>query len=129
MVVMMGVHDEASKAKIIRTVAKCHGITSITMDSQDGKLTVIGDFNLTKLLTKLERKWSYSDIATFGTYDPKKEAEVAAAAEKKKKEEMERQRLEGYRGNQTLSPHYPPPHYTTSVFDHDYHQGQGCVIT
>lgn len=97
------------------------------MDSQDGKLTVIGDFNLRKILTKLERKWSCSKLATFGTYDPKKEAEVAAAAEKKKKEEMERQRLEAYGGNQNVSyttPHYPPPHYSC---DHDYHQG--CVIT
>lgn len=107
------------------------------MDSQDGKLTVIGDFNLRKILTKLERKWSCSKLATFGTYDPKKEAEVAAAAEKKKKEEMERerererQRLEAYGGNQNLSyptPHYPPPHYTTTaVCDHDYHQS--CIIS
>ncbi|KAF8049203.1 hypothetical protein N665_0092s0002 [Sinapis alba] len=126
MVVMMAVHDERSKRRIIRAVANFHGVTSITMDSKDGKLTVIGDFHSSKILTKLEKRWINAEMVTFGPYDPKKEAETAAAAaEKKRMEEKERERLEGSRGNHSF---YGPTHHQISVCNHDpYHQG--CIIS
>ncbi|CAH2048257.1 unnamed protein product [Thlaspi arvense] len=138
MVVMMHVNDERSKEKIIRTVAKYPGITTITMDSNDGKLTVIGELDVTRILGKLERRWGTAELATFGPYDPKKEAETAAAAEKKRKEEAERQRSQAHRENQFLNPppiqayhgnQYlnPPLHHYSVVCDHD--NNHGCVIS
>ncbi|ESQ28976.1 hypothetical protein EUTSA_v10023803mg [Eutrema salsugineum] len=97
------------------------------MDSKDGKLTVIGEFDIRKILTKLESRWRNAKMATFGPYDPKKEAETAAAAEKKKKEESERKEVEAYRGNQSLCG--PPPMYHhVSVYDHD-NNSHGCIIS
>ncbi|CAH8380650.1 unnamed protein product [Eruca vesicaria subsp. sativa] len=128
MVVMMDVYDERSKAKIIRTVADFHGVSSITMDSKDGKLTVTGDFDSRKILTKLERRWINAEMATFGPYDPKKEAEKAAAAalEKKRMEERERERLEAAsRGNQSC--YYGPTHHQICVSVRD--QDPGCIIS
>ncbi|KAL0694032.1 hypothetical protein Bca4012_061212 [Brassica carinata] len=123
MVVMMGVQDERSKRRIIRAVANFHGVTSIAMDSKDGKLTIIGDFESSKILTKLERKWINAEMATFGPYDPKKEAE--SAAEKKRLEERERERLEGSRGNHSF---YGSTPHQICLCNHDpYHHG--CIIS
>ncbi|CAN7090566.1 unnamed protein product, partial [Brassica rapa subsp. narinosa] len=129
MVVMMGVHDERSKRRIIGAVANFHGVTTITMDSKDGKLTIIGDFDSRKILTKLEKGWINAEMATFGPYDPKKEAEsAAAAAEKKRMEERERERLEGSRGNHNFyGPTPTPTHHQICVCTHDPYQG--CVIS
>ncbi|KAJ4877165.1 Heavy metal transport/detoxification superfamily protein [Raphanus sativus] len=127
MVVMMGVHDERSKRRIIAAVANFHGVTSITMDSKDGKLTVIGDFDSSKLLTKLEKEWTNAEMATFGPYDPKKEAETAAAAaEKKRMEEKERERLEVSRGNHSFNGP-TPTHHQICLCNHDPYNG--CIIS
>ncbi|CAF1720670.1 hypothetical protein Bca4012_042125 [Brassica carinata] len=130
MVVMMGVHDERSKRRIISAVANFHGVTTITMDSKDGKLTIIGDFDSRRILTKLEKGWINAEMATFGPYDPKKEAEsAAAAAEKKRMEERERERLEGSSGNHNF--YGPTPttatHHQICVCTHDPYQG--CIIS
>ncbi|CAN6828683.1 heavy metal-associated isoprenylated plant protein 15 [Brassica napus] len=124
MVVMMDVYNERSKGKIIRTVANFHGVTTITMDSKDGKLTVIGDFDSSKILTKLKRRWINADMATFGPYDPKKEA---AAVEKKRIKERERERLlEASRGNYCLCG--PTTQHQICVCNQEpYHQG--CIIS
>ncbi|KAL1212369.1 Heavy metal-associated isoprenylated plant protein 15 [Cardamine amara subsp. amara] len=127
MVVMIDVHDDRSKDRVLRTVASCSGLTTITMDSKDGKLTVIGDFDEMKILSKLKRRWNSAKMATFGSYDAKKEAETAAAAEKKKKEESERQGLEALNRPHREIPIYYPPHHRTVVCDHGYYNG--CVIS
>lgn len=103
------------------------GVTSITMDSKDGKLTVIGDFDSSKLLTKLEKEWTNAEMATFGPYDPKKEAETAAAAaEKKRMEEKERERLEVSRGNHSFNGP-TPTHHQICLCNHDPYNG--CIIS
>lgn len=106
------------------------GLTTITMDSREGKLTLIGDFDEMKVLRKLKRRWNSAEMATFGTYDAKKEAETAAAAaEKKKKEESERQALEAlHRSHREIPIYHPPMHHYTVVCDHDYYH-HGCVIS
>ena len=100
------------------------GVTTITMDSKDGKLTVIGDFDSSKILTKLKRRWINADMATFGPYDPKKEA---AAVEKKRIKERERERLlEASRGNYCLCG--PTTQHQICVCNQEpYHQG--CIIS
>ncbi|KAG7658349.1 Heavy metal-associated domain HMA [Arabidopsis suecica] len=127
MVVMINVFDERSKEKVIQTVASCSGITTITMDSKEGKLTVIGEFDEMQILKKLKKRWESAKMATFGPFDPKKEAETAAAAEKKKKEESEREREEALNRSQSYReiPVCPMHHHTTIVCDHDH----GCIIS
>ncbi|CAA0313315.1 unnamed protein product [Arabidopsis thaliana] len=135
MVVMINVCDERSKEKVIQTVASCSGITTITMDSKEGKLTVIGEFDEMQILKKLKKRWESAKMATFGPFDPKKEAETAAAAEKKKKEEnerdrerqREREREEALYRSQSHhdTPVCPMHHHTTIVCDHDH----GCIIS
>ncbi|KAG7587719.1 hypothetical protein ISN44_As07g000980 [Arabidopsis suecica] len=124
MVVMMNVYDEIAKERVIRTVASCSGITTITMDSKEGKLTVIGEFDEMQILKKLKKRWESAKMATFGPFDPKKEAETAAAAEKKKKEESEREALYRAQAYREI-PICPMHHHTTFVCDHDH----GCIIS
>lgn len=104
------------------------GVTTISMDSKDGKLTVIGELNTRRILTKLERRWRNAKMVSFGPYDPKKEAETAAAAEKKKKEESEREVFDALYKSCRENPSLCfPMHHHTSVCDHD--QCHGCIIS
>lgn len=97
------------------------------MDSREGKLTVIGEFDEMQILRKLRRRWHNAKMASFGPYDAKKEAE---AAEKKKKEESERQAMEAealyrfHRENPICPMYY---HHSTIVCDHDHYHG--CIIS
>ncbi|EOA33891.1 hypothetical protein CARUB_v10021383mg [Capsella rubella] len=127
MVVMITVYDEGSKEKVMRAVASCSGITSINVESKEGNLmvSVIGDFDEMQILTKLKRKWRSAKMVTFGTYDPKKEAEAAAAAERKKKEESERATMDALYRSHHETPHCPIHHHSTVVCEHDHN---GCVI-
>ncbi|XP_019083059.1 PREDICTED: uncharacterized protein LOC104704017 [Camelina sativa] len=126
MVVTISVYDEGSTEKVMRTVASCSGITGITMDPKEGKLTVTGEFDELQVMKKLKRKWDSAKMASFGPFDAKKEAE---AAEKKKKEESERERMEALYRSHRETPLCPIPihhHHSTIVCDHDH---QGCVIS
>ncbi|XP_010430509.1 PREDICTED: uncharacterized protein LOC104714748 [Camelina sativa] len=126
MVATISVYCKESTEKVMRTVATCSGITSITFDPKEGKLTVTGEcFDELQVMKKLKRKWDSAKMVSFGPFDAKKEAE---AAEKKKKEESERQRMEALYQSHRETPLCPPihHHHNTIVCDHDH---QGCVIS
>ncbi|XP_010473641.1 PREDICTED: heavy metal-associated isoprenylated plant protein 26-like [Camelina sativa] len=124
MVVTICVYDEGSREKVMRTVASCSGITAITIDPMEGKLTVIGKLDEMQILKKLKRRWHSAKMVSFGPFDAKKEAEAAAAAEKKKKEESERERERMEALYRPICPIHH--HHSTIVYDHDHH---GCIIS
>ncbi|CAN8241820.1 unnamed protein product [Cochlearia groenlandica] len=118
MVVKMDVYDNKSKKRVIETVAKCPGITTITMDTKEGKLTVIGDLNIMEILSKLERRWRNLEMLTFGPYNnnnyyyyyyPNKES---------------REHTEAI--NNYMPSSYTMQHYNV-VCDNDFYNG--CVIS
>lgn len=108
-------NDEKGKQKAMKAVSSIPGIQSISMDTKDKKLTVIGDVDPVCIVSKL-RKLGHTDIVSVGpAKDPKKEAEEKKKAEERKKEE-EKRREEAKRLAELCKdynpcyPNYPYPH-------------------
>ncbi|XP_027110213.1 heavy metal-associated isoprenylated plant protein 39-like [Coffea eugenioides] len=71
--------DDKVKQKVMQKVSGLVGIESVAIDNKDKKLTVVGDIDAVKIVSKL-RKLCYTDIVSVG---PAKEPE-------KKKDESQK---------------------------------------
>ncbi|KAG7587720.1 Heavy metal-associated domain superfamily, partial [Arabidopsis suecica] len=98
MIVWMGVYDQRSKGKILKSVADLPGIHYPCMDLKEGTLTLVGDVNPVEIVNKLRKKWGRARLTLFVPYDALKEAKLAEA--KQRREEIEREAL--YRYNREI---------------------------
>ncbi|KAK8518413.1 hypothetical protein V6N13_027889 [Hibiscus sabdariffa] len=77
-VLKLDVHDGKDKQKAMKAVSGLSGIDSISMDMKDKKLTVVGDVDPTKVVSKLRKQW-HTEILTVG---PAKEEKKDGGAKK-----------------------------------------------
>ncbi|CDY56159.1 BnaA03g12520D [Brassica napus] len=75
-VLQLSVHEERIRKKAWKTVSKCSGVTSVAMDDKTGKMTVVGEVDVPKLVKKL-RKICTADVVSVEVVKPpeKKEPE------------------------------------------------------
>lgn len=62
----MEVHDERQKSKAMQVVTSFGGIGSLSMDLKENKLTVSGEFDPVKVVSKLRKSWR-TEILSVGT--------------------------------------------------------------
>ncbi|CAH8307780.1 unnamed protein product [Eruca vesicaria subsp. sativa] len=68
-VLQLSVHDERIRKNVWRTVSKFSGVTSIEMDEKTGKMTVVGEVDVSRIVWKL-RKICRADIVSVDVVKP-----------------------------------------------------------
>ncbi|KAG9134377.1 hypothetical protein Leryth_016257 [Lithospermum erythrorhizon] len=133
--------DDKIKQKAMKTVSGLTGVESISMDTNDKKLTVTGEIDPVKVVAKL-RKFCYTEILSVGPdkepekkeEEPKKDEGNKEDVKKKDEKPDPIQLMKAYQYYYQQYPHYqyaqPAPAYAY------YHHGHktvdedpnGCLI-
>ncbi|KAL6320739.1 hypothetical protein AAG906_008739 [Vitis piasezkii] len=126
-ILKLEVFDEKAKQKAMKNVSCLLGVTSISMDMKDKKLTVIGDVDPVCVVGKL-RKSCHTEMLSVG---PAKEPEKKPNKEKPKKEEPKKEEKDPkdqwadlVKACQAYCPYCAPHYYIRSVEE----DPNACVI-
>ncbi|KAF8081280.1 hypothetical protein N665_0895s0005 [Sinapis alba] len=68
-VLQLSVHEEGIRKKAWVTVSKFSGVTSIEMDDKTGKMTVVGEIDVSRIVKKL-RKICSAELVTVEVVKP-----------------------------------------------------------
>ncbi|VVB15742.1 unnamed protein product [Arabis nemorensis] len=68
-VLQLSVHEERIRKKVLVTVSRVAGVTSIAMDDKTGKMTVVGDVDVPVIVMKL-RKICNAEIVSVEVVKP-----------------------------------------------------------
>ncbi|CAH8313471.1 unnamed protein product [Eruca vesicaria subsp. sativa] len=68
-VLQLSYHEERIRKKVLATVSRFSGVTSIAMDDKTGKMTVVGEVDVPRIVKKL-RKICEADIVTVEVVKP-----------------------------------------------------------
>ncbi|KAG2333031.1 hypothetical protein Bca4012_017312 [Brassica carinata] len=125
-VLQLSVHEEKIRKKAWATVSRFSGVTSIAMDDKTGKMTVVGEVDVPKLVKKL-RKICTADIVSVEIVKPPEKKE-----EKPKQPEVivnpitywNNQYQYQYHPASYASSYYPPCGYSRVVVE----EPRPCVI-
>ncbi|RVX02026.1 Heavy metal-associated isoprenylated plant protein 39 [Vitis vinifera] len=103
------VFDDKAKTKALKNVSCLPGVTSISVDMKDKKLTVIGDVDPVCIVSKL-RKFCRTEILSVGpAKEPEKKKEEPKKEEPKKQEhkkDPKDQLADLVKAYQAYNPHY-----------------------
>ncbi|CAO2821221.1 unnamed protein product [Amaranthus hypochondriacus] len=127
LVLRLDIHEDLNcKKKAISLVSSIPGLDTISMDSKEKKLTIIGDMDPVAVVTKLREKNYKTHIISIG---PVKESQTQKPEPKKQdKPKVSAQVHEAYN-----SYNHPQPHYYTYNAYRTYYGSieedpNGCVI-
>ncbi|KAL1206735.1 Heavy metal-associated isoprenylated plant protein 14 [Cardamine amara subsp. amara] len=82
-VLQLSVHEERIRKKVFVTVSKFPGVTSITMDDKTGKMTVVGDVDVSVIVIKLRKICNTEIVSVEVVKPPEKKPEEKKPEEKK----------------------------------------------
>ncbi|KAJ0246301.1 hypothetical protein HA466_0178480 [Hirschfeldia incana] len=68
-VLQLSFHEERIRKKVLATVSRFSGVTSIAIDDKTGKMTVVGEVDVPRIVKKL-RKICEADIVTVEVVKP-----------------------------------------------------------
>ncbi|KAL2920752.1 Heavy metal-associated isoprenylated plant protein 14 [Bienertia sinuspersici] len=128
-VIKVDIHDDIRcKKKVLKLASSIAGVESISMDTKDKKLTVIGDMDPISVVQKLRKSYG-ADILTVG---PAKEPEKPKEQPKKPEEPKPVVQvidngypMQTYYPSSNSNTYYYHPHGYRSVVEED---PNACVI-
>ncbi|KAJ4870392.1 Copper transport protein family [Raphanus sativus] len=128
-VLQLSVHEERIRKKAWKTVSRFSGVTSIEMDDKTGKMTVVGEVDVPRLVKKL-RKICTADIVSVEIVKPPEKKEEKKEPEKPKQPEVIVNPITYWNNQYQYHPasyastYYPPCGYSRVVVE----EPRPCVI-
>ncbi|XP_059432014.1 heavy metal-associated isoprenylated plant protein 39-like [Corylus avellana] len=119
--------EESKKRRGMKSVSGLQGVESISMDSKDQKLTVIGDIDPVDVVSKL-RKLCHTEILSVGpAKEEKKKEEPKKEEPKKDDKKKDDELLKAYQAYFMAHGYYPAAqqHYFVRSVEED---PNACVI-
>ncbi|CAN8244527.1 unnamed protein product [Cochlearia groenlandica] len=125
-VLQLSVHEERIRKKAFVTVSRFPGVTTITMDDKTGKMTVVGEVDVSDIVMKLRKICNAEIVSVEIVKPPEKKPEPAKAAPPKPAEVVAVPVTYPYQYNSSYAnSYYQPPYMNSRVVFEEPH---GCVI-